>query len=91
MTYLGRLSAHLNRFKRINAVVVASRDAIVTLTFTIDKQGRVVSYELTRPSTVQSVNDEALALFKRADPLPPIPTSLNREQWTMTIPVKVGR
>jgi protein TonB len=58
-----------------------------TVRFTIDRSGHVLSASLVRGSGSQSLDEEAVALVRRADPLPPVPAELAGSTLTLTVPV----
>ncbi len=57
------------------------------MTFTIDRGGHVLSVNLVRGSGSQSLDEEAVALVHRADPLPAVPAELAGNTLTLTLPV----
>jgi protein TonB len=86
--YFARLFAHLNHHKR---VVRAPRgQAKVMLSFTVDKAGNVLDYALAKASGIQAVDEEAVALLQRAQPLPAFPASLHREQLKLVLPIDLA-
>ncbi len=86
LTWQKLLSTHLNRAKRYPAG--ARRTVEVGVLFTLDRRGHIVSASVKR-SSGQSVFDEAaLAMMKRADPVPAPPPVLADEGLTFVVPVQ---
>lgn len=48
--------------------------------FVFDRQGNVLSVRLIRSSGVEALDNEAVAMFQRASPLPPLPAEIEGEQ-----------
>lgn len=87
-SFEGRLMAALNRVKRYPALARAKHQTgVVWLRIVIDRRGHVLSSQLVKGSAFPSLNDEAVALAQRADPLPSPPDSLTGEQITVNVPV----
>jgi len=83
------LAAHLDRFKRYPvAALRRGEQGIVYLHFVIDREGRVLSFRLERGSGHRALDDEALALLQRAQPLPPIPASITQPQLELLAPIR---
>ncbi|MBL8645222.1 MAG: TonB family protein [Rhodospirillaceae bacterium] len=51
------------------------------------RRGRIVSAKLERPSGFAVLDDEALALVTRAQPLPPPPPEVAGDPLVMIVPV----
>jgi periplasmic protein TonB len=82
-----QLMAHLNRSKRYPAGG-GRRAAEVGVYFTLDRRGHVVSY-LVKRSSGQAIFDEAaLAMMKRADPVPAPPAVIADEGLSFEVPVQ---
>lgn len=81
-----RLMGHLNRHKRYPAEArAAGHEGRPRVAFSIDRSGRVLSARLVGSSGNASLDEEAVAMVRRASPVPPPPpdvTSLN-----FTVPV----
>nr|WP_246505332.1 TonB family protein [Microvirga antarctica] len=85
------LLAHLNRHKRFPAG--ASGGGTATVAFTISQTGQVLSARLMRSSGDPVLDLEAVALVKRANPVPPPPpeAARNAPSLTLTVPVRYNR
>jgi len=73
--YASTLSAHLQRFKR-----PAKGRGTVVVSFTVNRGGKVVSRSITRSSGSSAVDDEALSMIARAQPMPPFPAAVTQDQ-----------
>ena len=56
--------------------------------FSIDRQGRVLTSRIVHSSGSDALDDEALALVKRAQPLPPPPAGLADDQLSFVVPIR---
>ena len=84
-----RLFGHLNRYKRYPASARMRRqEGVVSLRFTMDRQGRVLSYEIAKTSGSEALDSEARELIKRAEPLPAIPIAFRRDTLDLVVPIK---
>lgn len=82
------LAGRLQRAKHYPDVARAREEqGTATVRFTIDRSGHVLSASLVRGSGSQSLDEEAVALVRRADPLPPVPAELAGSTLTLTVPV----
>lgn len=83
------LFGHLNRYKRYPAAARMRRqEGVVSLRFTMDRKGRVLSYEIAKTSGSDALDNEARELIKRAAPLPAIPASFGRDTLDLVVPVE---
>jgi len=89
-TWIGEISAALERKKHYPAAAHARHDqGIAQISFTIDRQGRVIESRIVRSSGVPDLDEEALALLQRAQPFPPRPTpDTNGEPVILTVPIR---
>ncbi|EIT68822.1 MULTISPECIES: TonB family protein [Hydrocarboniphaga] len=83
--YLADLRRHLDRHRRSLPGVLASARSEVA--FTVAADGGVSALRLQKSSGVAALDQEALALLRRAAPLPKPPDGLTRE---LIVPVSVG-
>jgi len=80
------LMAHLERHKRYPPGARArGAHGIAYVRFTIDGAGNVLSARLVRSSGYAELDREAVALVRRASPVPPPPPGANR---IITVPVR---
>jgi protein TonB len=86
--YLGRLLARLNAYKRYPYAARSHREkGTVMLHFTMDRTGRVVSYEVSASSGFAELDDAALAMIRDAQPLPPVPANYPGTVLDFMLPV----
>lgn len=81
-----RLVTHLDRNKRYPAVT-AHQNSEVTLTFTLDRTGRVLAATVLTSSGDRAFDEAALAMMHRADPVPAPPPLIADDGLTFTVPV----
>ena len=79
--------AHLNRAKRYPAGG-GRRAAEASIVFTLDRRGHVVSYNVKRSSGHPAFDDAALAMMKRADPVPAPPPIIADDGLSFEVPVQ---
>lgn len=89
LTWLKALMAHLNRNKRYPSGA-ARRAAVVGVAFTLDRLGHVVSARIARASGDPAFDEAALALMKRADPVPAPPAAVADEGLAFEFPLEFG-
>jgi len=58
------------------------------LAFSIDRGGRVLTSRIVRSSGSAALDEEALALIKRAAPLPPPPAGLPDDRLSFVVPIR---
>jgi protein TonB len=75
--YASTLSAHLQRFKR-----PAKGRGTAVVSFTVNRNGKVVASRIARSSGSSAVDDEALAMIARAQPMPPFPAIISEAEET---------
>lgn len=84
-TYRARIARHLAKFKRFPAHAGRGhRAGQVTVSFSIDQNGQLISTSLIRSSGIGAFDDEALAMIRRAAPFPRSPEGVSN---SFTIPV----
>ncbi len=88
-TYEQILLAHLERNKRYPRAARTNRQqGLAYVRFRMNRQGRVLSAELARSSGHDLLDEEVIALVRRAQPLPPPPPSIAGEVIDLTVPVE---
>jgi protein TonB len=88
-SWRGALMPHLNRHKRFPSG--AAGTGIVTVAFTIDRSGRVLSARLIRGSGDAVLDSEAVALPRRASPVPAPPSNIGGGSVTLAVPIRFNR
>ena len=87
-TWRAQIFAVIQRNKRYPASARARGEKGVTkVAFTLDRQGRLVESHVTSSSGMAALDEETLALLRRA-PFPPMPGVLPDDRVTFTMPLK---
>lgn len=87
-SWRGELMAHLNRYKRLPPGATGSGTASVA--FTISRSGQVLAARLIGSSGDHVLDQEAVALPRRASPVPAPPPNVGGASVTLTVPVHFG-
>ncbi len=86
--YYSLLMAHLNRKKRYPAEAKKARQqGVVTVRFTVERSGAVSASSIKRSSGSSLLDHATLDLMQRVSPLPPIPSAMERERLTISLPI----
>ncbi|WP_291867576.1 energy transducer TonB [Bradyrhizobium sp.] len=85
-TWQKQLVAHLNKHKRYPALR-SQKSAEIMVSFALDRMGRVLSASIVKGSGDTAFDEAALAMLKRADPVPQPPPLLADEGLSFTLPV----
>ncbi len=80
-SYGAMLSAHLYRFKQYPSSA-NGKTGSANVTFTVTRSGHVLGARLTRATGEPALDAEALALIRRAQPLPPFPPEMKEASKT---------
>jgi periplasmic protein TonB len=80
------LVAHLTRFKSYPHASAAA--GVVSLAFTIDRKGNLVSSRIEKTSGSDVLDAEALAMVKRAAPFPAPPAGVADSDVTFVVPIR---
>ena len=92
--YLRRLRVGSNRWwrasQRLQRYPPQARgvQGVVSLAFTIDRHGKVVSSRIVKSSGSAVLDAEALDLIKRAAPLPPPPADIADSELSFVVPIR---
>jgi periplasmic protein TonB len=81
------LVAHLDRFKRYPPQARGA-EGVVSLAFSIDRKGNFVSSRIAKSSGSAVLDAEALAMIKRAAPLPPPPAEVADADLSFVVPIR---
>jgi TonB family protein len=87
LTWQKALLSHLNRHKRY-PTAGGRRTAEASISFTLNRRGHVISYSIKRSAGHPAFDDAALAMMKRADPVPAPPPVIADEGLTFEVPVQ---
>ena len=89
--YKRRLQILLAKYKRYpGSAQRRGQEGQVTLTFTIGRDGQLMSYHVNEPSPYKLLNKAAVKTLKRAAPFPKIPEDMKPGQQTFTFTVPIG-
>jgi protein TonB len=85
----GQITGLLERNKRYPPSAQARREqGVVQLSFSLDRKGNVVASSIVTSSGSSALDEEAMALVRRAQPFPPPPMELAGEQVNLTVPIR---
>ena len=81
--------ALLERNKRYPESAQSRRQqGVAQIFFSLDRQGRVIDSRVVRSSGTSALDEEALALLRRAQPFPPPPPELSGQRVNLTVPIR---
>lgn len=87
-TYLGRILAQLNKYKRYPAAARATHvTGVVLLHFVMNEDGRIVSFNISKSSGHAVLDNEVVSLVERVQPLPPIPADFPTRTLDAEVPI----
>lgn len=84
-SWKGELMAHLNRYKRYPPGAGAGTASVA---FTINRSGEVLSARLIGSSGDSALDEEVVALVRRASPVPAPPPDFGSGSITLTVPIR---
>ena len=87
-SWRGSLIAHLNRYKRFPS---GASVGTAQVAFTIDRSGRVLSSRLIGSSGDGALDGEAVAMMRRASPVPAPPAGFGGSTISLAVPVRFNR
>jgi protein TonB len=83
------LFKQLQRFKSYPGGARARNEqGVVKLTFTVDRDGHVLSRQIVASSGYADLDAEVLTMIERAQPLPAFPASMTQAQQDFTVPIR---
>ena len=79
----------MQRFKSYPSGARARNEqGVVKLTFTVDRDGHVLSRQIVAGSGYPDLDAEVLTMVERAQPLPAFPASMTQAQQDFTVPIR---
>jgi protein TonB len=84
-SYRDQVAAHLQRFKRAPK---GGAQGIAVVSFTLDRSGRVTAHSISRSSGSSALDDAALSMVSRANPMPRFPAAMPQESVTFSVPIR---
>jgi protein TonB len=87
VTWRGILEAHLQKFQKYpRSAQRRNVEGTVWLRFRMDRAGKVLSYAIERTSDQEVLDEAALAMIERAQPLPALPDDVPGDSIELIIP-----
>lgn len=81
--------ARLQQNKRYpSSAETRHEQGVVTLSFTVDRNGRVLARSIARTSGVAALDAEVLAMVQRAQPLPAFPAAMAQHSVNLVVPIR---
>ena len=89
LSWVQRLLAHLNHYKQYPPAARLRRDeGVVTLSFTMDRDGRVLARHISKSSGSSVLDAEVLEMLHRAEPLPAFPPGMAGTTRSFNVPIR---
>jgi protein TonB len=89
LDYFSLVSAHLNRRKSYPPEAKRAREeGVVTVRFTVDRDGNVSGAAIRRSSGHDLLDAATLDLLRRVAPLPKMPPTMPRDSVTISLPIE---
>jgi protein TonB len=83
------VAARLQQSKRYpNGAASRREEGVVTLSFSVNRNGRVLSRRIVRSSGYSELDVEVLALIERAQPLPLFPPAMTQSVVHLSVPIR---
>jgi TonB family protein len=80
---------HLQQYKRYPTDARSRGEGgVVQLSFAVDRSGHVLNCEVERTSGHPELDNEAMSMIERAQPLPPFPASMPQAKLNLTVPIR---
>jgi protein TonB len=79
----------LQQFERYpRSAHARGEQGVALVAFSVDRDGRVLSRKIALSSGHPDLDNEALTMLERAQPLPPFPRSMTQAQLNLTVPIR---
>jgi len=87
--YLAALAAQINR-RRYYPKIARRRgeQGRVVVSFVVSKYGELSDMKVVESSGIKRLDEAALKTLRRASPFKPIPTALDKERWSISVPIE---
>jgi TonB family protein len=80
---------HVQRYKRYPSEALARKEeGVVLLSFSLDRNGHVLARRIARSSGYADLDEEAMDMIVRADPLPAFPATMPQATLNLTVPIR---
>lgn len=87
--YLAALAAAINRKKYYPRLAKRRREqGSVVVSFVVERDGRLSDVKIVSSSTIDRLDQAALKTLHRISPFKPIPASVKRERWQISVPIE---
>ena len=87
--YVATLQAWLERHKQYpRSARLRRQQGVAMLYFVINREGRVLNYRVQQSSGYTALDEEVADMVERAQPLPPIPDSMDENRLELVVPVQ---
>jgi protein TonB len=81
--------ARLQQNKRYPSSAEARHEqGVVTLSFSVDRNGRVLARSISRSSGFAALDEEVMAMVQRAQPLPAFPPAMMQQSVNLVVPIR---
>jgi protein TonB len=81
--------ARLQAAKRYPSAAQSRREqGVATVSFSVDRNGRVLSRHLIRSSGSSTLDEEVLSMVMRAQPLPSFPAAMTQSVISLSVPIR---
>jgi len=89
VNYKGLLSAHLQRYKQYPpGARAAGQQGVTMLNFTVTRSGQVTGARVAKSSGSAVLDNETMAMIRRAQPLPSFPPDMTESSANYSFPMK---
>lgn len=87
--YIATLQAWLERHKQYpRSARLRRQEGVAMLYFAMDREGRVLTYRVQQSSGYTALDQEVADMIERAQPLPAMPESLDKDRLELVVPVQ---